>query len=691
MLFFATLLFALRNLFFQGADICRPPQNSYVTQSRPLVEYYVHGRGNGHFSRSLPIIDRLNAEGYDVRMFVGRACMWREMHVASMSENENFMDLNAQSILNANKARTVAKLMLFREDKKVVESMQKIYGDQYDELVNLFESLPWDNEFALNYNVSAPGKIENEKKEEISRGTTSAISVISTVPKMSLISAVSHMTERIFAACEISHQTSRYPNVIIVDGDVPGMIRAKVGKIPSISISHGMSFYVSYPDWRDNYMNWQAAWKHETKINKWSSFMSNWLVATNFIPLEVTRKNAIIAKPPFRKEVIDLSTIRNIRSIMSTEPTKYDEKESYVNIKERNKIVLCYFRDKNGLPVIDILIELGFDVVVFNPMEGKRGVEIGKQWKITTSEDSDTEEGAHFERIRQNYEQGFKKPKYEKKKTARVVKESIFSTIDRKLDSFHNSSKYFAPPHLADFFKENERREKVDQSVLLDMFNVMSKEPRVIHVYDKSMFVSFMSIADGIVGSGGSQLISECIFSGTPILGLYRRRDNEQLLNIEMLRRARDDDTKIYNNKQRMIRNEKMHRLKNYAAQSQRRKILNTKPPPEVFGTSIENFLNTISTHSQASTLYETNEDMEDGPEKARVEFGGFVEAVRRSEISQQYYKDLFHFLHNPYDSNSLGIIEETLKRKDRPESNNWLNGMPDASDVILEIVNDLF
>ena len=422
MLFFATLLYALRSLFFQGASICRPPQNSnlhYVTNSRPLVEYYVHGRGNGHFSRSLPIADKLNAKGYDVRMFVGRACMWREMHSTRMSNSENVMDLDTQSILNAKKARTVAKLMLFGEDMKVVESMEERYGERYDDLDNLFESLPWDNEYALNYNISVRVNdlqtTESKKRDEISRGTTSAISVTSTVPKMSLISAVSHIIERIFSACEISHQASRYPSVIIVDGDVPGMFRAKVGKIPSISISHGMSFYVSYPGWTDNYMNWQAAWKHEKRTNKWSSFMSNWLIATNFIPLETTQKNAVIAKPPFRKEVIDLSAIRNIRSIMSTEPTKDDEIESFVNIEERNKIVLCYFRDKNGLPVVDILIELGFDVVVFNAMEGKKGSEIGKKWKITTQEDSDLEEGAHFERIRQKNEQGSEKPTNEKK------------------------------------------------------------------------------------------------------------------------------------------------------------------------------------------------------------------------------------------------------------------------------------
>merc|ERR1712127_984331 len=113
-------------------------------------------------------IDKLNAKGYDVRMFVGRAYMWREMHVARMSKNDDLMSIEAQSNLNANKARTVAKLMLFQEDENMVESLKQTYGEQYDQLINLFESLPWENEYALNYNVSALPKIENEK-EKISR------------------------------------------------------------------------------------------------------------------------------------------------------------------------------------------------------------------------------------------------------------------------------------------------------------------------------------------------------------------------------------------------------------------------------------------------------------------------------------------------------------------------------------------
>ena len=60
-----------------------------------------------------------------------------------------------------------------------------------------------------------------------------------------------------------------------------------------------------------------------------------------------------------------------------------------------------------------------------------------------------------------------------------------------------------------------------------------------------SLFIPLLSIADGVASSAGSQLISECIYSGTPILSLYRDNDDEQMLNIMIYRNL------IANNKEK--------------------------------------------------------------------------------------------------------------------------------------------
>ena len=71
---------------------------------------------------------------------------------------------------------------------------------------------------------------------------------------------------------------------------------------------------------------------------------------------------------------------------------------------------------------------------------------------------------------------------------------------------------------------------------MLPLPETTQREPRIIRVTDMSLFVPLLSIADGVASSAGSQLISECIYSGTPILSLYRANDDEQMLNVMIYR-----------------------------------------------------------------------------------------------------------------------------------------------------------
>ena len=201
------------------------------------------------------------------------------------------------------------------------------------------------------------------------------------------------------------------------------------------------------------------------------------------------------------------------------------------------------------------------------------------------------------------------------------------------------------------------------------MFSLETNEPKSIKIYDRKMFVPFMSIVDGIVGSGGSQLLSESIYNHIPMLALHRKGDSEQMLNIEMLRRKRLE-----------------HDL-----------------PPSIYGTSIESFLSSFDkeknisdrkNHDRLSRVRESfdtsDEDSQIDDAIASKELLGFVDAVRNSVISQSYYNDIFHFLNNPYNEDEAAKIRDFAEKDNTPPQRNWMDGMPIASDVITEIVHSV-
>jgi UDP:flavonoid glycosyltransferase YjiC (YdhE family) len=55
---------------------------------------------------------------------------------------------------------------------------------------------------------------------------------------------------------------------------------------------------------------------------------------------------------------------------------------------------------------------------------------------------------------------------------------------------------------------------------------------------DRESFRSLLRRARGAIGSAGSNMISECVLFGTPLLALYREDDAEQALNAQLLERA---------------------------------------------------------------------------------------------------------------------------------------------------------
>ena len=139
---------------------------------KPLVEYYIHGHGYGHYSRSIAIIEVLNNEGYDVRMFISRSKMWEEIHFHHFGTTNDF------NLWNASKSTYL--------DEKLFHIWIE-NGILKNDTVFFPNSDPY-----RVYNRSNTDLAKRRKK-----GVTTAISVSSILPTFSLVSALSHITERI--------------------------------------------------------------------------------------------------------------------------------------------------------------------------------------------------------------------------------------------------------------------------------------------------------------------------------------------------------------------------------------------------------------------------------------------------------------------------------------------------------------
>lgn len=653
---------------FVGLQSSRTSEENYKVPPRPLVEYYIHGRGNGHYSRSVAIIKKLNAEGIDVRMFIGRAVMWKEVNAINDMvdvDKEESIEVNTENkenildiVTDAEKARRVAKLILLGNDtnKKVKENKDKTE----DTLHLILNSIPWEHEKILQLSIGL-NDVEPEDQNNIeTQGITTAISVTSLIPKLTILSSISLAVDRINGDCEVSRQAHRYPDLVVVDGDIPGMIRAKLGRIPSVSISHGQTFSIAEePNWKSKTFDLAEAWKKQ----RWNSLpitvFSDWSIGTNFVPLEVKSDDSIIAKPPFRAEIKRMAKVRKMR--IQRHHNAIDFYGTRPIAKKRNKLVLCYFRDKNGSSVVDILLSAGYDVVEFHSAKIKPGKEIGKQWMLTPDMREKAQEEINSRR----------------ELSASIESESNYSdnSNKEKLDGISPDPKVVDQP-------SPESEIGTQSKALLDMLNASSDAPRSIKVYDKNLFVAFMGIVDGIVGSGGSQLLSESIYGRIPMLALHRVEDAEQMLNIAMLQRKRE---------------EALIQMRNISSSASEKNA-----PPNTYGTSIETFL---SIHSENVHTAEKEEKIKSDNVRVRLvndesisklevtvakrEVKQFFEAIDQSVVSQSYYSDAFHMLHGVENIDKWGKCEE--KNFESPLPNSWFDEMHDASDILFEIINEVF
>lgn len=617
----------------EAMELCTPPPYYRAPINEPpLIEYFVHGRGNGHYARSVAIIEKLNEAGVDVRMFIGRATMWRAVHESHLSS----------------------------------EARAKHGTD------------------------TTTGGDSNEIASHVKRrGTTTAIAVTSITPEMGVFDTLSHILERITGDCEVAHQTGRYPTLVVTDGDVPGMVRAWFGSIPSVGISHGQTFAIGRkPKFVKDDARLNAAWNHQLNLNWRSAFLTNWQIGTSFAAMDTRRPSGVIAMSPMRPEAVGMADERwrrrrlgspgdaktgPMKTTKSTEGMTTTSQSSYLTPEQRGKIdrlllgsrkgqgssegsrrklVICYFRDKNGDVMLNALLRSGFDVLLFERGYHKglmniQGVEkFGHKWIV--HRDGSIEEELTDMAIDDYWR--------------RMLEGTNAKLLEDEASKPVNVS---APNTAAK--KDNE----VQEDDIQDDFEERDlTEPRIIRVTNMSLFIPLLSIADGVASSAGSQLISECIYSGLPILSLYRTNDDEQMLNVMIYRNlvANDKETdptgigKVVHG----ISHEEFSGAFSFLA------------------VDDSNFQSVDHTTDTATSKLLTKEQeflllRDPKAKRAYQEFDAFVDAISRSQVSSSYYEEA------GVDSGRKGISEDENVARHNP-----FQGMPDAAPVMLEILKEV-
>eukprot|EP00539_Tryblionella_compressa_P002727 CAMPEP_0178739860 /NCGR_PEP_ID=MMETSP0744-20121128/4282_1 /TAXON_ID=913974 /ORGANISM="Nitzschia punctata, Strain CCMP561" /LENGTH=597 /DNA_ID=CAMNT_0020392595 /DNA_START=12 /DNA_END=1805 /DNA_ORIENTATION=- len=562
------------------------------SSNRPLVEYYVHGRGIGHYARSVAIVERLNSAGVDVRMFLTRAAMWRAMHED-------------------------AKSMMMVEDE-------------------LFDDVGYPTSTAEN---GEHGQVLHPKK----RGKTTAISVLSTTPNQNYFDVLSHVVERVSGDCEVSAASGRYPQLIITDGDFPGMLRAEFGGIPSVGIAHGQLFSIAQkPSWVKNVPHLNRAWNKQGTLNFVSGLFTEWQIATHFCFLESKYASGTVARAPLRPEVLQMAEARKYARVGKVyyrdhRPLPHSERIYELLLEDgnphngpsnssatvasqvpRRKLVICYFRDRNGDFVVQALLDAGFDVLLFDNSYYKDMVNdpsrYGVKWIV-----KDPEKERHAQ---------------------------IFNSEDRRrlsqIENFQwRNSDY---PRIHNGTVENAFSQRFHRRLGETLLRT-SNGPKLIRVTDRSLFVPLMHVADGVASSAGSQLMSECIYSHMPLLALYTEEDDEQRLNVELSHHM----------------DAPCHR-------------------PLVFGTSFESLTYALKSND---THYATHHNRSPILES----LASFIREVQSSNVSDTYYRNVESFNAGEWNKTSSDFYS---KNNPATSSEDPFRGLPDAAAIILEIVKQV-
>lgn len=208
------------------------------------LHYFVHGRGRGHATRTLSIVERLRGRGHEISVSAGSSA--------------------------------VPMLRPFCETRSVP---------------SLPPRLTWGSATALARRVAGDVAILRREAAEL----------------------------------------------VVSDGDLPGLLAAKIVGVPSIAVGHGLAFSrCRRPEGIDRVSWWREALKAEL-----STLGAGVAVAVNFVPLQTRRRRTVLSRP-----ALDRALVRRAE----TGP------------------IVCYFRD--GAPqVLRALAASDEPIVLFAPAD----------------------------------------------------------------------------------------------------------------------------------------------------------------------------------------------------------------------------------------------------------------------------------------------------------------------------------
>ncbi|EGD76497.1 hypothetical protein PTSG_07614 [Salpingoeca rosetta] len=150
-----------------------------------------------------------------------------------------------------------------------------------------------------------------------------------------------YLTDADCSICDRAHHT---PDLVISDGDFPGVWRASRAGIPAIALGHGYLFSTTEkPDHVSDY-----AWGHQEVLNGRTTRLAKCTVDVSFVPLTPLNSNTtIVAKPRLRD------------AILRTE-----------RVLPPKKMVVVYFRDHgSGQHIFEELNKSGYEVRAFGPQK----------------------------------------------------------------------------------------------------------------------------------------------------------------------------------------------------------------------------------------------------------------------------------------------------------------------------------
>lgn len=148
--------------------------------------------------------------------------------------------------------------------------------------------------------------------------------------------------------CSVCNRAQRQPDLVLSDGDFPGMWRASRANIPAVALGHGYLFSTTE---KPSHVS-EFAWGHQQVLNGRTTRLADCTVDVSFVPLQPLNENTtIVAKPRLREAV--LRTRRNISP---------------------NQIIVVYFRDAgSGADVLEELAKTNYEIRAFGPVTSQIG------------------------------------------------------------------------------------------------------------------------------------------------------------------------------------------------------------------------------------------------------------------------------------------------------------------------------